>query len=77
MGFITDLELEKNKKLAAQQIKSWSENAINAINQTQINKQSLVSQLDLMKLNTNDYNQDDCTEVQNLINTINEKSASI
>lgn len=77
MGFITDLELEKNKKLAAQQIKDWSEGAINALNQAQNFKQSLSFQLELMKKNTVDYNEDDCTEVQNLITVINEKSTSI
>jgi hypothetical protein len=77
MGFITDLELEKNKKLAAQQVKDWSDSAINALNQVQNYKQSLVAQLELMKVNTVDYTEVDCNEAQALIDTINSKLTSI
>lgn len=76
MGYLSDLDLKKNKELAAQQVKNWSDNAINALNQVQNYKQSLVAQLELMKTNT-DYNQDDCTEHQALIDSINQKLTEI
>lgn len=75
-GFIEEEQLKNTKRLAAQQIINWSDSANNAINQVQNYKQSLVSQLDLMKTNT-DYNQDDCDGVQSLIDSINIKLTAI
>ena len=65
---------QTEKANAAQQIKMWYDTSISSINQAIFYKENLVKQLDLMKINP-DYNQQDCDDVQTLIDDINSKLA--
>ena len=60
---------QTEKANAAQQIKMWYDTAVSSINQAMFYKKNLENQLDLMKTNS-DYTQEDCDEVQTLINQI-------
>jgi len=63
---------QSEKANAAQQIKIWYDTSISSINQAIFYKENLVKQLELMKTNS-DYNQQDCDDVQALIDDINSK----
>jgi hypothetical protein len=76
MGYINEENLQKSKKAAAQQVLQWHDNAINAINQLQNYRQSLISHT-LLIADNKDYTEEDRIETQGLIDSINEKLNSI
>lgn len=67
MGFLSSAE----KLDSASKIKQWNEQALSNYNAFQTNKQSIINQLELMKLNE-DYSQSDCDEVQLLVDALND-----
>jgi len=73
MGFISGAD----KLQAAQQIKQWFDNANITIDRAKVLKESIVTQLAAMKLNTVDYSLSDVAEVESLLSDLNKKIAAI
>jgi hypothetical protein len=72
MAFLADSQ----KLTAAQQIKNWNDSVISSLDNIEVNKAQLVTQLEAMKVN-NDYTASDISEVQYLLTAINTRISEL